>query len=403
MITNASRQTLLKPAVVEQAAAKLGIFGPQGSGKTTTAALLAIGLSITYHNRAPVAFMDTENGSDYLVPIFEMEKVPLLVVKTRAFTDMCGSLKEAQAAGCCVDLIDSYTHPWAELNDSLKAKLKVNKLQFEHMDQLKGLWRGWTDLMLNSPLHVLMCGRLGYVWDRAEDDDGRKVNGELIKLGTKMKSESEAGYEPSLLVEMEGIQNSALRIKKSRAKRGTINHHAYVLKDRWRALNGKTFIWPDLNEYKVGDWKPVFDAFLPHFSKLVIGQQQRAVQASRTSDALFTAEGDAPFRQRARQVMITLEEIEGTQVALWPGQTGAEKDMKRMATELLFETRSWTAIQARPLEELEVMLVALRAFEAETRKDPALLTDKGRASVVLEKCKSDAVQRSIDDALEVAS
>src|SRR5512138_2923191 len=105
---------LLKRATVEQAAAKLGIFGPQGSGKTTTAALIAIGLSKTYHGGKPVAFMDTENGSDYLVPIFEAEGVELVVVKSRSFQDMKAMVREAEEMGCCAGLIDSYTHPWQE-------------------------------------------------------------------------------------------------------------------------------------------------------------------------------------------------------------------------------------------------------------------------------------------------
>lgn len=381
---------LLREAVVEQAAAKVGIFGPQGSGKTTTAALIAIGLSKTYHNSAPVAFQDTENGSDYLVPIFEAEGVPLLVIKSRAFKDMGAVLQEARERGCCVDLIDSYTHPWWELNDSLKAKLNVKKLLFEHQDQLKTMWRGWTDLMLNSPLHMILCGRLGYVWDRGEDENGSKVNGELIKLGTKMKSENEAGYEPSLLIEMEGLQDSALRMKKSRAKRGTINHHAYVLKDRWRALNGRTFTWKDLNEYKPGDWKPVFDAFLPHFSKLAIGKQQRAVNAGRTSDALFAGNGDSAYHQRARRVQITLEEIEGTLVKLWSGQDAKSKELKRQAVETLFGTRSWTAVESKPLEDLEFALDVLRLFEEEVGKMPdgghPALTDKTQAVTLLTLC-----------------
>lgn len=202
---------LLKKATVEQAAAKVGLFGPQGSGKTTTAALLLIGLSKTYHGGKPVAFLDTENGSDYLVPIFAAEGVELVVAKSRAFNDMKGALREAEEAGCCGYLVDSYTHTWQELNDALKKKLNVSRLEFKHMDQLKGLWRVWTDQMLNSPLHVFLNGRLGYVWDREEDENGRK--GDLVKLGTKMKSEADAGYEPSLLIEMEGLQSTDAREK----------------------------------------------------------------------------------------------------------------------------------------------------------------------------------------------
>lgn len=376
--------SLLRPATIDQSAAKVGIFGPQGSGKTLTSALIALGLSKTYHNNAPVAFMDTENGSDYLVPIFEAEGVPLLNFKSRAFKDMCQGLKDAQASGCCAYLVDSYTHPWRELNDSLKAKLKVQKLEFRHMDQLKGMWMGWTDLMLNSQQHVIVSGRLGYVWDREEEENGKK--GDLIKLGTKMKSESEAGYEPSLLIEMEGVQDSDLRMRKSKAKRGTITHHAYVLKDRWRTLNGLSFAWKDLNGYAVGDYKTVFNTFLPHFSKLVIGQKQQAV-TGRNSETLFDGQGEGASYQRQKQVAITLEEIEGTLLKFWPGTTGVEKELKRLSVETLFHTRSWTKVENKPLAELEFALGVLQGFEHHTENGHDALTDKAACVALLELCK----------------
>lgn len=384
--------SLLKVASVEQAAAKVGLFGGQGSGKTTTSALLLIGLSKTYHNNAPVAFMDTENGSDYLVPIFEAEGVPLLVVKSRSFNDMRGMLREAEEAKCCGGIIDSYTHPWAELNDALKKKLKVSRLEFKHMDMLKTLWRGWTDQMLNSPLHVVMSGRLGYVWDREESEDGKK--GELVKLGTKMKSESEAGYEPSLLIEMEGIQTEAARARKTRAKQGTIVHHAYVLKDRWRHLNGRTFTFKDINSYKPGDYKTVFEAFRPHFDKLAIGKvEQRAVDPRRTSEALFDGAGDSAYAQRARRVQVAIEEFEGTLAKLWPGMDAKSKALRALVIEKIFETRSWTAVTSKPLEDLEYGLSWLRLFESRiTDGDQSPLTDAPATVGLLELCEARLMQ-----------
>src|ERR671919_800361 len=65
----------------------------------------------------------------------------------------------------------------------------------------------------------------------------------------------------ALLIEMEAIQDAQARVTKTRAKRGSILHHAYVLKDRWRTLNGRTFSFRDLNAYEPGDYEPVFKAF----------------------------------------------------------------------------------------------------------------------------------------------
>jgi energy-coupling factor transporter ATP-binding protein EcfA2 len=382
---------LLREATVEQAAAKVGIFGPQGSGKTTTAMLMAIGLSKTYHNGAPIVFMDTESGSDFMVPICKAEGVKLFVVKSKAFKDMRTTLREGEEAGACVGLVDSYTHPWKELNDALKKKLNVSRLEFKHMDQLKTMWQQWTDQMLNSPLHTILCGRLGYVWDHEENEQGKK---ELVKLGSKMKSESDAGYEPSLLVEMEGIQTEALRVKKTRAKNGTIVHHAYVLKDRWRSLNGKTLMFKDLNGYKAGDYRKVFDAFRPHFDQLAIGTAtQRSVDSSRSSDAMFDGAGDNAYQQRVRRVHIVLEEIDGTLTAIWPGSDAKSKALKALTIEVLFNTRSWTAVESAPLEILDSRLAALRLFEEGVKNgsQAAALTDPALASGFLVMCKEQII------------
>jgi hypothetical protein len=377
---------LLKKATVEQSAAKVGIFAPQGAGKTTTAILLALGLSKTYHNGAPIAMDDTENGSDYVVPIAEKESVELRNFKSRAFKDMRTGLREAEESGCCAYIVDSYTHPWKELVDTFKAKSRRKKLEFHHMDELKSMWQAWTDQMLNSPLHVILAGRLGYVWDREEpDDDGTK--GDLIKLGTKMKSESEAGYEPSLLIEMEGIQAEAARQKKTRAKQGSIMHHAYVVKDRWRVLNGRTFTFKDMNDYKVGGYLPVFNAFRPHFDRLAIGKgEQRAVDPTRTSETMFDGNGDTAHQQRARRVQIVLEEIQGTLVKLWPGQDAKSKALKALAIETLFDTRSWTQVESYPLERLELGLDAIvRVEEAIEDGNAAASTEPEALSVAIGK------------------
>jgi hypothetical protein len=280
------------------------------------------------------------------------------------------------------------------LNESLKKKLNVSRLEFRHMDQLKSTWRGWTDAMLNSPLHVIVSGRLGYVWDQEKNENGTK--GDLVKLGTKMKSESEAGYEPSLLIEMEGIQQESARMKKSRAKQGSIVHHAYVLKDRWRTLNGRTFTWKDMNEYKVGDYATVFDTFQPHFSKLAIGTEQRAVDPTRNSGALFDGQGDNAYQQKARRVAIVLEEIEGTLVTLWPGQDAKSKEMKRIAVETLFGTRSWTAVSHYSLDRLDAGLDAFKLFEEQVKDagNDAVLTDANAASALLDICKSKVAEEA---------
>jgi hypothetical protein len=359
---------LLKKAIVQQAAAKVGIFGRQGAGKTTTATLIAIGLSKMFHKGAPVAFFDTETGSDFVIEIFDIEGVELVVVKSRAFKDMRAALKEAEQMGCCAFLVDSYTHPWIDLTGSFKAKSKRKRLEFHHMDELKTLWRGWTDQMLNSPLHCILSGRLGFEWGEENQEDGET---KLIKLGSKLKGESEAGYEPSLLIEMEGVQDSDARHKKTKAKRGSIVHHAIVLKDRWRSLNGRTFMFRDINQYKAGDYQPVFNAFAPHWNKLVIGAAQVALDSDRNSEDLFDAPGgQSVYADRQRRKEIALAEVQAMLVKMWPGQDAASKDAKQRAIVQLFDVYAWRSVEEKSLEEVERAMAAMQDLVTRAEKTP---------------------------------
>ena len=284
--------SLLKRAVVEQSAAKIALFGPGGSGKSLTATLIALALSKTFHKGAPVALQDTEGASDWLVDVYAAEGVELLRVKSQAFTDMRTALREAEAAKACAFICDSYSHPWIELQTSLKKKLNVKRLEFHHMQELQELWGEWVREFLNSPLHCLFAGRLAYEWENDVDVETGKVG--FHKSGTKIRSEKDAGYEPHLLIEMEAervmeeIRDTKVgnRRKKTRVEKkagGHFHHRVHVLKDRARALNGRMFEFKDINDYKPGGWKTVYGALEPHFAKMNIGGEGNRAIDERSS------------------------------------------------------------------------------------------------------------------------
>lgn len=354
---------LLKEVQNEQARAKVGLFGSQGSGKTTTAALLAIGVSKKFHDGAPVAMMDTENGSDYLKPIFDAEGVKFMVLKSGAFSDMVKVLREAEKIGCCAFVMDSVTHTWRELIDTYcagKAR-QYNKSsyspQFQDWKDIKAEWAVWTYAFLNAPLHCFIAGRAGYEYEYQEADNGKK---ELIKGDTKMKAEGEFGYEPSLLIEME----TERRQVSDKHKGGSFVHIAHVLKDRARSLNGKSFEFPDINNYKPGDYKKVFACFAPHFSFLNITAEQRAMLPNTSEELFDEANGDSQYRQRQQSKKIALEEIENLMgVVLFPGTTNEAKRIKLSVLQTLFGVRSWTAVEGMNLKQIEDGLWALQEFE----------------------------------------
>jgi hypothetical protein len=365
---------LLLKASNQQARGKVGIFGAQGTGKTTTLAMISIGLSKTYHNGAPVAMLDTENGSDFLKPIFDIEGIEFLVHKSRAFSDMVPTVKESVAAGACCFIADSVTHTWRELVETYcekkQAQYKMNDTyspQFQDWNYLKKEWGVWTREFLNSQIHCLVAGRGGYEYEYQTNEKGKK---ELIKGDSKMKAETEFGYEPNLLLEATLGRTGTVE-----GHGGKFEHIIYVLKDRARFLNGKEFVFPDMNFYKEGDWKTVFNSFAPHFEFLNISGQQRAI-SSATSDDMFDEMGDGEARQRQQARKIALEELENIMgITLWPGSTNEVKRIKLGVVKTLFGVTAWAAVEMMSLLKLENALFALQAYENITPKpegEPAI-------------------------------
>ena len=366
---------LLREATNEQTAAKVGLFGDTGSGKTTTGGLLALGLSLTYGEGRPIAMMDTESASDFLLPIFRMEGVKLLTLKSRAFSDLLAVLTEAERYGCAALLVDSITHAWTELVESYCRKKQISKPEFHHWNEIKHTWNGWTTRFLASPLHIIVSGRLGYEYDYQENERGKK---ELIKGDSKMRAEGQFGYEPHLLVEMEKIRDTS-----GTHRGGRFLHRAHILKDRSWALNGKEVDFADKDGYTKGDWKNVYQAFAPHFQVLNIGGRQQSAPTS-TSDGLFGPDGSSEYYRRERQKRIALEEIETTMVLLWPGQDQKSKRLKLLVVEAVFGTRSWEAVQQQSVEQIERGLRALRELES-SQKD-AQLTDEAAVIALIHEC-----------------
>ena len=312
--------TLLKKASPEMAFLKLGIYGEAGSGKTFTASHVAISLAKFIKSKKRVAFADTETGSDFVLPAFKAAGIDLFTAKTRAFADLLKIVDESIGV-CDILIIDSITHFWNELIDAYLKKNEKKRLTLRDWQPLKQTWREFTDRFVNSKLHVIVCGRSADKWEEVEDpEDGSK---ELRKVGTKMRTETEMGYEPSLLVEMEAIQMSA------RAG-GQWLHRAYVKKDRFDVIDGLFFDNPN------------FDSFLPHILLLNLGGEHKALEADRNSQGLFER-GDSGEQKRVRKEII-LEKITNEIKKLYPGQGEADKTARITLMERVFGTNSWTEI-----------------------------------------------------------
>jgi len=322
---------LLKPAMKDIKYAKVGILGLPKSGKTYTASLFAVGLTVKAGRKKPIGFFDTEGGSGYVLDKMKKAGCDLVRVQSRSFSDLCEVVPEA-AKDCAALIIDSVTHPWIELCDSYLTKInqereasrkrKAEKLEFQHWAYLKKIWREkFTVPYLTSQLHIFMCGRAGWEYEYIQNEEtGRK---ELQKGDIKMQTERDLGYEPSLLLEMERVFDTD----------GSLKHRCIVLGDRFDLVNGKVFIDPSFK-----DFQPIWDS-------LDSATTHGGIDPTRTSDALLETPGIETDEKRFQRTILS-EEIEGMLVSAFPGQSAAEKKAKTDILQAAFGTRSWTAIEA---------------------------------------------------------
>lgn len=350
---------LLKEAVNESAFLKCGIFGLNGSGKTRTATEIAIGMAKMLKEKGdtrPVGMYDTEKGSDFLIPIFQKAGIKFLRVKTRSFQDLITFTKEAEAT-CSIALIDSITHVWGELQESFRRKKKISRMEFHHWGPLKEEWAQFTDLFVNSKLHVVLCGRAGYEYETGVNEETGKK--EVNRAGSKMKAEGEMGYEPDLLIEMERVRKADATGKKK--DKGLVNR-AHILKDRTDTMNGMSVDFP------------TFKSFAPIIGFLNIGGTHQGFDASRTSDAMFDSPDWSRLESRKQREICGEVIKESCVLAKIDGQGKEEKETRTKSLIEAFGTSAWTAIMDLPLHTLDAGVRKFRVvlgLAKEPEKKPA--------------------------------
>jgi hypothetical protein len=221
-----------RKAQSRQAALKMGLYGPQGSGKTFTALLCAEGLAA--HEGKRVAYVDTEHGTDfYSMAVPERQIHPQAfdfdALYTRSLFEALEEIKKLSASEYSVVVIDSMTHLWeAAIAAYAGRTTRAGTIPLNAWGKIKRPYKDLMSVMLSSQMHFVICGRQGTVF--AEDDSG-----EMKAVGVKMKAEGETPYEPHILIAMDVHRDA-----KARAS----GVAAFVEKDRTGVLSGKTIINP---------------------------------------------------------------------------------------------------------------------------------------------------------------
>ena len=302
---------------------KLGFFGGTGTGKTWTACKVLSQFIAEFAPDKQLAMFDTEPAAGYVAPLVKrITGKELLAVSSRSFSDLLEFAEFVRDEGH-VAVLDSATHPWRSLcADYLEAKKsrvknaggreETVRLTVKDWGPIKDMWGRFTEHFVYDPVHWCICGREGDVWENVVNDEGNK---EMQKTDEKMKTETETGYEPSLLVQM------LVRDAK---------HYAYVRKDRFDAITGL-----------VSKADPDIEFFRPHLALLAIGGKP---PAKGDGKPVFTA-GTGPNWEtlKARREGL-LENIKDDLLLMYPGQTVKDKQAKVRLLRKIFDTSSWTQL-----------------------------------------------------------
>jgi len=313
----------LKPAI-PPAFLKIGFFGDTGTGKTYTATKMLSQFAVKYCKNAQIAMFDTEPSAGFVAPMVKkITGKDLLAVSSRSFSDLMDFTEECIKKKY-IGIVDSVTHPWRSLcTDYLEAKKsrvksaggrpETTKLTLRDWGPIKEMWGAFSQKFVFAPVHFCICGREGDMWDTVTDEEG---NEEMRKIGVKMKTERELGYEPSLLVQMK-IDNN--------------KHLAFVVKDRFDFLTGK-----------LSDNNPDLAFFEPHIRALNIGGAN--VDKSEGKPVFESGEGPNWETLQAQRKAI-IENIQDDILLAYPGQTAAEKKAKVEAVREAFGTSAWIEIE----------------------------------------------------------
>ena len=310
---------------------KAAFEGFAGSGKTHTAALVAIGLHKHIGSTKPIVIFDTERASKFLKPLFDKAKIQVLVRESRSLADLKIAMRKIEDDQISdILLIDSLTHVYENFLEAYKEKVNRKQLQFQDWGIIKPTWKKeFSDPFVNGRYHTIFTGRAAFEYDTEINEETKKR--EIYKSGIKMKVEGETAYEPDFLVLME-------RFEKVLEEKKEVWREATVLKDRSTLLDGKTIKNPSF-----ADFKQVITAIIKD------GTEKADTFEHNAADLVDTEQDK---REYLKQKDITIEKIEALMVKNFPGQSAEAKKAKIAALEAGFGSTSWTEITSRTLDQL---------------------------------------------------
>lgn len=343
---------------------KASIDGVNGSGKSQLCARIAIGISKTFYDSAPVVVADSEERwRIYQRTMFEPEGVPLVRMGGNTLIGVQRAIDSIKANGACVFVADQLTTPWKE--GIKEFGYEDGYLPFDRRQQLMNLWMPFIKAFRYGSFHAICAGRLGYEWENLEDDSGRirptQGNSKFNAGGGE-----NFGYEADLELEMFRNKRRLFGLIRGKTQ---YEYLCEVVKDAAAGiLNGKQFVFPGQDGmYKPGDYKPVFEAFRPYLE--FMSQVDAPNHPTGSTRELLHA-GKTPWAKDQSERRKLLEELDSLfAYCLGSPQSTQGKMFRNLTLEYFGYSWSWSRMEEdAPTEELHRNLAVMRQLRKHTER-----------------------------------
>jgi hypothetical protein len=316
---------------------KAGFGGMAGAGKSKTSTEFVIGAYQDLGYTKPVLVIDNEKGSRFLIPQFKAAGIPVRVKDTTSLQDVITAFDFLRNGDIQFLFIDSLSKVWYRY---VRQYMEDNRRKFMELSDWGKILPAWqetfADRFVAAEGSIVFTGRGGFKYTKEEDETdertGKVKKGQFVQSGVKMKVAGETPFEPDLNIWMEQhqeIDNGKL----------VTWREAQVMKDRSGLIDGQTFN------------NPTYESFRP-FVRYLVDVPTGKVSGETNGESLAPSENYEGF-DRKRKKDIALEEIQAEIVKLYPSSGADDKKAKAELVEELFGTRSWTAVENKPLEAIE--------------------------------------------------
>lgn len=231
-------------AVLTNVKAKIALTGPSGSGKTYSSLTLATGLA----NGGKIGFIDTEGDRG----LFYANKFDFYrdTLKNHSPEAYISKIKEAEAEGIDVLIIDSITHEWKQLLEDLEKIPGSNS--YAKWGQITPRHEAFLKVILEANMHIICTVRAKDKYILEINDKGKQAP---KKVGLGLEQRDTIEYEFTTVLNLDSETHFATASKDNTGVFKTIN--SLMTEEHGRQL----FLWcsegVDVEEQEIGLHKSI--------------------------------------------------------------------------------------------------------------------------------------------------